>query len=142
VVLAGFGSHHGSVIAGKSWGAPMERMKVPEARMGSWEDVLHQARTDDELLLFDQSSISDEFRKPRGHRAIGVVYNRNWKATAIMFQPSFPSATTPFYILTNRKPCIHCTLSLKNQILLIHIPGAFKKILAEFDHSPPALPKW
>jgi erythromycin esterase len=74
VLLAGFGSHHGSVIAGKSWGAPMERMKVPEARMGSWEDVLHQASADDELLLFDQSSISDEFRKPRGHRAIGVVY--------------------------------------------------------------------
>jgi erythromycin esterase-like protein len=74
VVLAGFGSHHGSVIAGKSWGAPMERMKVPVARSGSWEDVLHQASGDDELLLFDQSSISDEFRKPRGHRAIGVVY--------------------------------------------------------------------
>jgi erythromycin esterase len=74
VVLAGFGSHHGSVIAGKSWGAPIERMRVPEARSGSWEDVLHQASADDELLLFDQNSISDEFRKPRGHRAIGVVY--------------------------------------------------------------------
>ena len=74
VVLAGFGSHHGSVIAGKSWGAPMERMRVPEARSGSWEYVLHQASADDELLLFDQSSVSDEFRKPRGHRAIGVVY--------------------------------------------------------------------
>jgi erythromycin esterase len=74
VVLAGFGSHHGSVIAGKSWGALMERMRVPEARSGSWEDVLHRSSVDDELLLFDQSSISDEFRKPRGHRAIGVVY--------------------------------------------------------------------
>jgi len=42
--------------------------------MGSWEDVLHQAGADDELLLFDQSSISEEFRKLRGHRAIGVVY--------------------------------------------------------------------
>ena len=73
VVLAGFGSHHGSVIAGKSWGAPMERMKVPEARKGSWEDVLHQAGGD-QLVLFDQDNISDEIKKPRGHRAIGVVY--------------------------------------------------------------------
>lgn len=48
--------------------------RIGEARIGSWEDVLHQASVDDELLLFDQSSISEEFRKPRGHRAIGVVY--------------------------------------------------------------------
>jgi erythromycin esterase len=75
VVLAGFGCHHGSVIAGKSWGAPMERMKVPEGRPGSWEDVLHQTGEDDQLLLFDKENLSDEFRKPRGHRAIGVVYH-------------------------------------------------------------------
>lgn len=73
VVLAGFGSHHGSVIAGKSWGAPMERIQVPEARDGSWEDVLHQLRSD-QLVLFDREMISEEVRKPRGHRAIGVVY--------------------------------------------------------------------
>ena len=73
VVLAGFGSHRGSVIAGKSWGAPMERMRVPEARNGSWEDLLHRAG-EDQLLLFDLENISDDLRKPRGHRAIGVVY--------------------------------------------------------------------
>jgi erythromycin esterase-like protein len=73
VVLAGFGSHQGSVIAGKSWGAPMEQMQVPEAREGSWEDVLHQAGGD-QLVLFDQDSMSDEIKEPRGHRAIGVVY--------------------------------------------------------------------
>lgn len=79
VVLAGFGSHHGSVIAGKSWGAPMERMKVPEARAGSWEDVLHQAEGD-QLVLFDQDNISDEIKKPRGHRAIGVVYQAEFES--------------------------------------------------------------
>jgi erythromycin esterase-like protein len=73
VVLAGFGSHHGSVIAGKFWGAPMEWMQVPEARNGSWEDVLHQAGGN-QLVMFDQDIISDEITKPRGHRAIGVVY--------------------------------------------------------------------
>src|SRR5215213_11494372 len=38
VVLVGFGSHRGSVVAGARWGAPMERMRVPPARDGSWED--------------------------------------------------------------------------------------------------------
>ena len=35
VVLAGFGSYEGSVVAGRSWGAPMEVMAVPPARAGS-----------------------------------------------------------------------------------------------------------
>lgn len=73
VVLVGFGSHHGSVIAGKSWGAPMERMEVPEGRAGSWEDILHQT-SNDQLLIFDQQKLSDEIQQSRGHRAIGVVY--------------------------------------------------------------------
>ena len=71
VVLAGFGSHHGSVIAGKSWGAPMERMTVPDARTGSWEDILHHGGN--QLLIFRENH-SDEFQESRGHRAIGVVY--------------------------------------------------------------------
>ena len=79
VVLVGFGSHHGTVIAGEEWGAPMRRMSVPDARAGSWEDVMHQALTGDlraALLLFDGSvdggvAALDE---PIAHRAIGVVY--------------------------------------------------------------------
>src|SRR5436305_11679039 len=43
VVLVGFGSHRGTVITGDEWGAPMQRMRVPEARAGSWEDVMHVA---------------------------------------------------------------------------------------------------
>lgn len=80
VVLVGFGSYYGSVIAGKSWGAPMERMKVPEARMDSWEDLLHQASEDNQLLLFDKDNMSDKFLKPRGHRAIGVVYQPEFES--------------------------------------------------------------
>jgi erythromycin esterase len=73
VVLAGFGSHRGSVIAGNSWGAPLERMRVPAARNGSWEDVLNQAGGD-QLVIFDPEDLSEEICKPRGQRAIGVVY--------------------------------------------------------------------
>ncbi len=73
VVLVGFGSNRGSVIAGRSWGAPMERMEVPIAQAGSWEDVVHEAGIGDALLLTDR--LSPAARQRRGHRAIGVVYD-------------------------------------------------------------------
>jgi len=73
VVLVGFGSHRGTVVAGQYWDAPWEEMAVPPAREGSWEEVLHRAGTDDRLLEFGPSP-SDELTAWRGHRAIGVVY--------------------------------------------------------------------
>jgi erythromycin esterase-like protein len=79
VVLVGLGSHHGSVIAGNAWGAPMERMNVPAGRAGSWEDVLHQGGGD-QLLIFDRENLSDEFQLVRGHRAIGVVYHPEFES--------------------------------------------------------------
>src|ERR1051325_9691082 len=39
VILVGFGSYQGSVIAGREWEAPMERMPVPPAQERSWEEV-------------------------------------------------------------------------------------------------------
>jgi erythromycin esterase len=75
VVLVGFAGHRGSVIAGREWGAPMERMPVPPAQTGSWEDVLHRAGGHDALLIFPADDGSPTLREPRGHRAIGVVYD-------------------------------------------------------------------
>jgi erythromycin esterase len=75
VVIAGFSSHSGTVIAGGQWGAPMERMAVPEARGGSWESLLHQAGAHDKLLLLENFDEVDGALEPRGHRAIGVVYH-------------------------------------------------------------------
>ena len=40
VCLIGFGTHHGTVIGGREWGAPMQRMEVPEARAGSYENAM------------------------------------------------------------------------------------------------------
>ena len=72
VVLMGFGTHRGSVIAGATWGAPMQRMTVPPAREGTWEDLLHQAGAENKLLIFRDGEKT--LGRPRGHRAIGVVY--------------------------------------------------------------------
>jgi erythromycin esterase-like protein len=79
VVLVGFGSQRGSVIAGEEWEAPMERMKVPPARSGSWEDVLHRADAEDRLVLLDQLRTNDHCLEQRGHRAIGVVYHPKYE---------------------------------------------------------------
>jgi erythromycin esterase len=77
VMLVGFGSHRGAVIAGDEWGAPMRRVPVPEARAGSVEDLLHRAAPDDALLLFDGSEDGgiEGLAAPLDHRAIGVVYD-------------------------------------------------------------------
>ena len=75
VVLIGFGSYRGSVIAGRSWGAPMERMPVPPAHEGSMESAMHRAGHEDKLLLLTQSGAPPALGEERTHRAIGVVYN-------------------------------------------------------------------
>jgi erythromycin esterase-like protein len=80
VVLVGFSSHHGSVIAGDDWGAPMRAMTVPAGRPGSWEDVLHHVAASDRLLLVDRGHWSPLVSEPRGHRAIGVVYRPQFEA--------------------------------------------------------------
>jgi erythromycin esterase len=81
VVLVGFGSHSGTVVAGRSWGAPMQVMEVPPARSGSWEHALHLMEAQDRLLLFRPPvGARDALAVPRGHRAIGVVYQPEFES--------------------------------------------------------------
>jgi erythromycin esterase len=77
VVLVGFGTHHGSVVAGREWGARMEKMPVPDARQGSYEHAMQAASVGDSLFLFPKGNASstEALSEPRGHRAIGVVYD-------------------------------------------------------------------
>jgi erythromycin esterase-like protein len=79
VFLVGFGSYRGSVIAAKDWEAPTERMQVPAAREGSWEEILHRAGPSNKLLLLRELRRKDEFLAERGHRAIGVVYHPEYE---------------------------------------------------------------
>ena len=76
VVLVGFGSYEGTVIAGRGWDAPMQQMLVPPAIQNSVEDLLHAVSPENKLLILDQNPKLKEFFKSwLGHRAIGVVYN-------------------------------------------------------------------
>jgi erythromycin esterase len=74
VLLVGFGSHHGSVVAGRSWGAPAERMEVPPARPGSTEALMHETLTDGSALMVFSGELPAWATDGRSHRAIGVVY--------------------------------------------------------------------
>jgi erythromycin esterase-like protein len=79
VILVGFSSHRGSVIASDAWGAPMQEMPVPEGRAGSWEDLLHRSGGKNSLLLLKNDG-NEAFHQSRGHRAIGVVYRPEHEA--------------------------------------------------------------
>ncbi len=81
VVLVGFGSNAGTVVAGRSWDAPMEAMPLPPAREGSWEHALHRMGAEDRLLLFQPPvDAGGALAVPRGHRAVGVVYHPEYEA--------------------------------------------------------------
>jgi erythromycin esterase-like protein len=75
VVIVGFGSYTGTVIASTEWAAPMQQKPVPPAKPGSVEAMLHDASASDQLLLFDDKKTREKFNRILPHRAIGVVYN-------------------------------------------------------------------
>lgn len=79
VFAVGFGTYMGSVIAANSWGAPFQKMRVPPARLNSWEELLNRTGAYDKLLLFgdDNHALFDRWV---GHRAIGVVYHPEYEA--------------------------------------------------------------
>lgn len=74
VFAVGYGTYQGTVVAGRSWGAPSRTMNVPKAIAGSWEELLHRDGAENKWLLFeeDQPALDDAVL---GNRAIGVVYH-------------------------------------------------------------------
>jgi erythromycin esterase len=75
VWIVGFGTHRGTVIAGRHWGAPAEVMPLPPGGPGSVEALMEAATPGPALFLFDRHSPPASLRVPRGHRAVGVVYH-------------------------------------------------------------------
>ncbi|MGE0172628.1 MAG: erythromycin esterase family protein [Oligoflexales bacterium] len=81
VSLVGFSTYEGNVIAARSWGAPAQEMVVPPARENSWEDVFHKILSNQNGFFLSQGEKHGKaMMEPRGHRAIGVVYNPSTEA--------------------------------------------------------------
>ncbi|MDR7304252.1 erythromycin esterase family protein [Haloactinomyces albus] len=77
VLLVGFATHRGSVIASDNWDGPVRRMPVPQARTGSLEALLHEAGGgEDALFVFPpgQESRNGWSQEVLDHRAIGVIF--------------------------------------------------------------------
>ncbi|MCE7000262.1 erythromycin esterase family protein [Saccharothrix sp. S26] len=75
VVLVGFGTHRGTVIAAEAWGSGTRSTPVPPARPGSLEDVLHRTAPAEALFVFPRPGGPDLLTAVLPHRAIGVVYH-------------------------------------------------------------------
>lgn len=82
VVLVGFGTNRGTVVAADGWDEPSRVLNVPPARVGSVENALHASvqagqLDPDALLVFptDRPSLPDWLSQTYDHRAIGVVYD-------------------------------------------------------------------
>lgn len=52
----------------------MQKMNVPDAKEGSWEDTLHEMGAKNRLIILDKAKNNNLLNKMLPHRAIGVVY--------------------------------------------------------------------
>jgi erythromycin esterase len=79
VYLLGFGTHHGTVKAGKAWGRDGEDMELPDARATSYEDHFHKVcgalNCSQFFLPLNKLHRGSALFKRFGHRAVGVVYD-------------------------------------------------------------------
>jgi erythromycin esterase-like protein len=80
VVLVGFGSHCGSVLAARTWGDPERVFRLPESRRGSHEALLHESLAGDASLVFPDDRSGPWLAARSGHRAVGVVYDPSHEA--------------------------------------------------------------
>lgn len=73
VAALGFGTHKGTVMAGREWGGQREIMRLPEGISGSLEDFMRQAGDGDQVFFLDDAPTV--LNRPIGHRAAGVIYH-------------------------------------------------------------------
>ena len=103
VVLVGFGSYSGSVIAGRSWGAEMHKINMPHAEKGSWEYLVHKAGAANKLFIMDDFTEDVFMENHIGHRAIGVVYNPEYEQYGNYVPSNMPMRYDAFIYLDHTK---------------------------------------
>ncbi len=104
VFAVGFGTHRDTVIAADAWGHPMEVMEVPSAVAGSWEDLMHRAGDNNKILVF-KGMAGEEFHRPIGHRAIGVVYHPEYERGN--YVPSIMAERYDAFVFVDESQALH-----------------------------------
>ncbi|HET7115400.1 MAG TPA: erythromycin esterase family protein, partial [Hanamia sp.] len=104
VVLVGFGSYKGTVMAAREWEARMQTMELPPAKKGSWEYLLRKAGKEDKLLLMDDFGNNNTLMENHfGHRAVGVVYNPKFERHGNYVPTILPKRYDAFIYLDETK---------------------------------------
>jgi erythromycin esterase-like protein len=86
VVLTGFTTYRGTVMAAPSWGAAPVRYTLPAAATGSYADLFHRTgRSDFLLVLRGQAALAEPLATARRQRAVGVVFDPDRESEANYF---------------------------------------------------------
>ena len=123
VVLVGFGTYKGNVIAAKEWGEQMERMPVPPAVDGSWDNFLHSLDDNvgwNKLLTFDDidKKKDSSLLESKGQRAIGVVYNPSYERYGNYVETILPIRYDAFLFIdeTHALHPLHMPISMDEEL--------------------------
>ena len=101
VFSVGFGTYEGTVIAGRKWGYPFEVLNVPPAPKTSFEYKMKNLNKDKAMFIFDfKNGIPSSFLEPKGHRAIGVVYNPEYEHLGNYVSTVLPERYNAFIFIT------------------------------------------
>ena len=77
IFSVGFGTNKGFVFAGYYWNAPLQKIEVPSARTGSWENILHALNADDKIILSKELRNNKTLNQWIAIRSIGAAYSNN-----------------------------------------------------------------
>ena len=76
LLLVGSACYRGTVLSSRQWGAPVETFTMPPAVAGSFEELMHQTGLAVAYWLFEPDDREQgPLARPRGQRAVGVVYD-------------------------------------------------------------------
>lgn len=116
IFSVGFGTHRGSVIAAPAWDAPYQVMRLPPARVGSFEELFHSyclARGHAGLALLGNREEGES--KP--HRSIGVIYDPARERNSNYLRLSLTRCYDAFVYLDQTGP-----------VEPLHVPFAYSQI--------------
>ena len=117
VFSVGFGTYQGSCYSAKEWGDKMQRIDVPPAVDGSWDNLIHnQSNGRNTLLVFRDYNDNQRNRgdsllkkleaKEEAREQLAWYITPNTKGMEIMYQLILPKDTMHFYILIKLVLCI------------------------------------
>lgn len=102
VLLVGFGTYTGNLLAGRQWGEEMLELTKPEAAQGSLEERLYSASPGNFILVMNDDLRAHPFLGAEiGHRAAGVVYNPEMEHRG-NYVPSIPGHRYDVFIFLER----------------------------------------